>query len=74
MAQPLLGIDGSGAMALSMIAIIPDLAHIYIESLETATSNLHASALAYSPQDAPILYSQMLSFQEAHLRSATTGH
>ena len=42
--------DGSDAMALSMIVSIPDLVHTYMEPMETATSNLHASGLTYSPQ------------------------
>ncbi len=42
--------DGSDAMALSVIVSIPGLAYIYMESMETATSNLHASGLTYSPQ------------------------
>ena len=61
-------------MALSMVVSIPDLAHMYMEPMEAATSNLHASGLTHSPQGAPFLYSQMLSPQEAHLSSATTGH
>ncbi len=40
-AQPLLGLYGSDTMALSMIVGIPDLAYIYMESMETATSNVH---------------------------------
>ena len=51
-AQSLLGMDGSDAMALSMILSIPGLAYTYMEPMETATSNLHlhASGLTYSPQ------------------------
>ena len=37
-------------MALSIIVGIPDLPHMYIEPMETASSNLHASGLTYSPQ------------------------
>ena len=37
-------------LALSIVVGIPDLAHIYMEPMETATSNLHASKLTYSPQ------------------------
>ena len=49
--QPLLGMKQSDAMALSIIVGIPDLAHIYIEPMETDSSNLHASGgLTYSPQ------------------------
>ena len=70
-AQPLLGMDGSDAMALSIIVSIPALAYIYMEPMETATSNLHASQLTYSPQGAPFWYSQMVSSQEAHLSSAS---
>ncbi len=54
-AQPLLGMDGSDAMALSMIVSIPDLAHTYMRPMETATSNAHASELTYSPQGCPFL-------------------
>ena len=49
-AQPLLGMDGSDAMALSIVVGIPDLVYIYMEPMETATSNLHATGLTYSPQ------------------------
>ena len=66
--------EWSDAMALSMVVGIPDLAQIYMEPMETASSNLHASGLTYSPQGAPFLYSQTLSPQEAHLSSVTTGH
>ena len=65
---------GSVAMALSIVVGIPDLVYTYMEPMETASSNLHASGLTYSPHGAPFLYSQMLSHQEAHLSSATTGH
>ena len=65
---------GSEAMALIEAVGISDLAYTYMEPMETATSNLHASGLTYSPQGAPFLYSQTLSPQEAHLSSATTGH
>ena len=64
--------EWSDAMALSMVVGIPDLAQIYMEPMETASSNLHASGLTYSPQGAPFLYSQTLSRQEAHLSSTTT--
>ena len=49
-AQPLLGMKQSDAMALSIIVGIPDLAHIYMEPMETDSSNLHASGLTYSSQ------------------------
>ena len=49
-AQPLLGMDGSDAMALFMVVSIPDLAHTYMEPMETSHSNIHASALTYSQQ------------------------
>ena len=49
-AQPLYDLDGSDAMALSMIVGIPDLAHTYMEPMETSHSNIHASSLTYSPQ------------------------
>ncbi len=51
-------------MALSMVVGIPDLAHTYMEPMETASSNLHASGLTYSPQGVPFLYSQTLSRQD----------
>ena len=71
-AQPLYGMDGSDAMALSMIVSIPALAYIYMEPMETASSNLHASGLTYSPQHRYTSgLSQTLIFQESHLRSAT---
>ena len=74
-AQPLLGMEWNDAMALSMVVGIPDLAQIYMEPMETASSNLHASGLTYSPQGGPFLYSQALSLQEAHLIAANnTGH
>ena len=57
-AQPLLGMKQSDAMALSIIVGIPDLAQIYMEPMETASSNLHVSGLTYSPQCAPFVYSQ----------------
>ena len=37
-------------MTWSMIVRIPNLAHTYMEPMETATSNIHASGLTYSPQ------------------------
>jgi len=40
----------SDAMALSIIVGIPDLAHIYMEPMETDSSSLHASGLTYSQQ------------------------
>ena len=54
-AQPLLGMDGSVAMALFMIVTIPDLAHTYMEPMETASNNLHAFGLTSSPQGSPFL-------------------
>ena len=59
-------------MALSIIVGIPDLPHIYMEPMETTSSNLHASGLTYSPQGCGIPPSVTLSPQEAHLSSATT--
>ena len=38
-AQPLLGMDGGDAMAFFMIVGIPDLAHTYMEPMETDSSN-----------------------------------
>ena len=49
-AQPLYDLDGSDAMALSMIVGIPDLANTHMECMGTASSNTHASGLTYSPQ------------------------
>ena len=46
-AQPLFGLYGSDAMALSMVVSIPDLVHIYIEAMETARDNLHACGHTY---------------------------
>jgi len=68
--------DGSGAMALSMIVSIPDLAPLiwspWKQPAAISNSNLrHTSGLIYfSPQGAPFLYSVMLSTQEAHLISS----
>ena len=42
-------------LALPMIVSIPDLVYVYMEPMETATSNLHASCLTYSPQHCHIL-------------------
>ncbi len=43
--------DGSDAMALPMVVMIPDLVYTYMEPMETATSNQHASRLTNdSPQ------------------------
>ena len=61
-------------MALSIVVGIPGLAKIYMEPMETASSNLHVSGLTYSPQGVPFVYSQTLIFREAHLSSAPTGH
>ena len=74
--QPLLGMEWSDAMALSIVVGFPDLAQIYMEPMETASSNLHVSGLTYSSQGAPFMfvYSQTLIFREAHLSSAPTGH
>ena len=55
---PILGMEWSDAMALSIVVGIPDLAQIYMEPMETASSNLHVSGLTYSPQGAPFVYSQ----------------
>ncbi len=70
-AQPLLGMEWSDAMALSMIVSIPDPSKIYMEPMETATSNLLASGLTYSPQGwsflVEVVDQDMLSPQEAHL-------
>ena len=73
-AQPLLGMEWSDAMALSIVVGIPDLAQIYMEPMKTASSNLHVSCLTYSPQGAPFVYTQTLIFREASLSSAPTGH
>ena len=62
--------EWSDVMALSMVVGTPDLDQIYMEPMETASSNLHASDLTYSPQCAPFVYSQTLIFREAHLSSA----
>ena len=59
--------EWSDAMALSIVVGIPDLAQIYMEPMETASSNLHVSGLTYSPQCVPFVYSQTLIFREAHL-------
>ena len=47
-------------MTLSMVVSIPDLVYTYMECMETASSNLHASGLTYSPQGAPFVYSEAL--------------
>ena len=49
-AQPLLAMYGSDAMVLSIVVGIPDLVYTYMEPMETASSNLHASHLTYWPQ------------------------
>ena len=68
--------DGSDAMAFSIVVGIPDLMYIYMELEETASSNLHASGVTYSPRKvARSAPSQtLLNFQEAHLSSVPTGH
>ena len=66
--------EWSDAMALSIVVGIPDLAQIYMEPMETASSNLHLSGLTYSLQGAPLVYSQTLIFRETRLSSAPTGH
>ena len=60
---PLLGMEWSDAMALSIVVDIPDLAQTYMEPMETASSNIHVSGLTYSPQGVPFVYSQTLIFQ-----------
>ena len=64
--QPLLGMEWSDAMALSVAVGIPDFVQIYMELMKTASSNLHASGLRHSPQCAPFVYSETLIFREAH--------
>ncbi len=67
--------DGSVATALSMVVSILDLAHTYMEAMETARDNLHASGMTYSPQGCSFLVQLDADFQEeTHLSSATTGH
>ena len=61
--QPLLGMEWSDAMALSIVVGIPDLSQIYMEPMETASSNLHVSGVTYSPQGVPFVYSQDIDFQ-----------
>ena len=46
-AQPLLGMKGSDAMALSMIVSMFDLVYTCMEPMETTTVNLHASWHTY---------------------------
>ena len=66
--------DGSDAMALSIVVGIPYLVYTYMEPMETASSNLLVSGLTYSPKGAPFVYSQTLILREASLSSAPTGH
>ncbi len=54
-AQPLLGMEWSDAMALSMIVSIPDLVHMYMEPMESANSNFHATGLTHLLKDLPFL-------------------
>ena len=69
-----MGMEWSDAMALSIVVGIPDLAQIYMEPMETASSNLHVSGLTYSPQGAPFVYSQdRFSTQVIHPRGGR-GH
>ena len=49
-AQPLLGMDGSDAMALFVVVTIPDLAHTYMEPMETAIGGINASGLTHWPR------------------------
>ena len=49
-AQPLLGMEGSDAMALSMIVSMFDLAHTYMEPMETAIGGINASGLTHWPR------------------------
>ena len=51
-AQPILGMKQSDDMALSIIVGIPDLAHTYMESMETDSSNLHASVGSHTHRKA----------------------
>ena len=46
-AQPLLAMYGSVAMALFIVVDIVDLDYTYMEPMETASSNLHASGHTY---------------------------
>ena len=57
---------GSDAMALSMVVGIPDLAQIYMEPMETASSNLHASGHTYCPQGRHTFQNTTLSLLETH--------
>ena len=67
-------VSASDIMTLSVVVGIPDFVYTYMELMKTATSNVHAFGLTYSPQDEPFVYSQTLIFREAHLSSAPTRH
>ncbi len=73
-AQPPLGMEWSDAMTLSMTVSMPDLFPTYMEPMETASNNVHASGLTFLPQGCPFLIKPDAELVGAHVSSAATGH